>query len=75
MANTGAPKSGGSQFFINTVHNDFLDWFNRGTESNHPVFGKVVSGTEVIMAINKVKCDGNDKPKTPVIVNSVTISE
>lgn len=37
MANTGAPNSGGSQFFINTVHNDFLDWFNPQTPSAHPV--------------------------------------
>ena len=27
MANTGAPNSGGSQFFINTKHNTYLDWF------------------------------------------------
>merc|ERR1719262_455713 len=43
MANTGSPNTGGSQFFINVVHNDFLDWFSPG-ESKHPVFGKVVSG-------------------------------
>ena len=30
MANTGQPNSGGSQFFMNTVHNDFLDWFSPG---------------------------------------------
>ena len=41
MANTGAPNSGGSQFFINTVHNSFLDWFDKSTPSQHPVFGKV----------------------------------
>ena len=28
MANTGQPNSGGSQFFMNVVHNDFLDWFS-----------------------------------------------
>lgn len=39
MANTGQPNSGGSQFFMNVVHNDFLDWFSPG-ESKHPVFGK-----------------------------------
>ena len=33
MANTGQPNSGGSQFFINTVHNDYLDWFNGRTPS------------------------------------------
>merc|ERR1711924_519518 len=42
MANTGRPNTGGSQFFINVVHNDFLDWFSPG-ESKHPVFGKVKS--------------------------------
>merc|ERR1712107_900569 len=31
MANTGQPNSGGSQFFINVVHNDFLDWFSQVT--------------------------------------------
>merc|ERR1712228_433335 len=30
MANTGQPNSGGSQFFLNVVHNDFLDWFSPG---------------------------------------------
>ena len=43
MANTGRPNSGGSQFFINTVHNAFLDWFSPGA-SKHPVFGKVIDG-------------------------------
>jgi len=41
MANTGRPKSGGSQFFINVNHNSFLDWFDRQSPSAHPVFGKV----------------------------------
>jgi cyclophilin family peptidyl-prolyl cis-trans isomerase len=41
MANTGQPNSGGSQFFLNTVHNAFLDWFDESTESQHPVFGRV----------------------------------
>ncbi|MEL6349673.1 MAG: peptidylprolyl isomerase, partial [Myxococcota bacterium] len=38
MANTGRPNSGGSQFFINTAHNAYLDWFSPG-QSKHPVFG------------------------------------
>ena len=41
MANRIVRNSGGSQFFMNTVHNDFLDWFSPG-ESKHPVFGKCV---------------------------------
>lgn len=44
MANTGQPESGGSQFFINVAHNDFLDWFDRSSPSAHPVFGKVRDG-------------------------------
>ena len=38
-ANTGAPNSGGSQFFLNTKHNAFLDYFDNSTPSKHPVFG------------------------------------
>ncbi len=71
MANTGAPNSGGSQFFINTVHNDFLDWFTPG-ESRHPVFGKIVSGADIIKKIETTPTDANDNPKTPVKVIKVT---
>eukprot|EP00123_Amoebidium_parasiticum_P019360 comp24722_c0_seq1/m.46853 comp24722_c0_seq1/g.46853 ORF comp24722_c0_seq1/g.46853 comp24722_c0_seq1/m.46853 type:complete len:189 (-) comp24722_c0_seq1:527-1093(-) len=74
MANTGAPNSGGSQFFINTVHNDFLDWFRPDlSESQHPVFGKVVSGQDVVMKIGKTRTDANDNPLTPIMVKSITI--
>ena len=74
MANTGNPNSGGSQFFINTVHNSFLDWFDKSSPSQHPVFGKVSSGMDVIMAINRVKTNGDDRPLKPVQVVTVTIS-
>jgi cyclophilin family peptidyl-prolyl cis-trans isomerase len=73
MANTGAPNSGGSQFFINTVHNDFLDWFTPG-QSRHPVFGKVTSGQDVVKKIEATPCDGDDRPKTPVKVIKVTVA-
>jgi peptidylprolyl isomerase len=75
MANTGQKNSGGSQFFVNTVHNSFLDWFDRSTDSQHPVFGKVISGMDVVKAIEKVATDDNDRPKVPVVVKSVTISK
>lgn len=73
MANTGAPNSGGSQFFINTVHNDFLDWFSPGP-SKHPVFGKVTSGQSVVKAIETTPTDGDDRPKTPVKMVKVTVA-
>jgi len=71
MANTGQPNSGGSQFFINTVHNKYLDWFDKSTPSKHPVFGKIVSGWDVIQKIEKTP-SRNDRPVKPVVVKSAT---
>ena len=73
MANTGQPNSGGSQFFVNTVHNSFLDWFDGQTPSQHPVFGKVTSGMDVVNKIGKTKTDRRDAPVTPVKMNSLKI--
>ena len=71
MANAG-PNSGSSQFFINTVHNSFLDWFSPG-ESKHPVFGKVIEGMDVVKKIESTPTDGDDRPRTPVRMNKVTV--
>ena len=72
MANTGRPNSGGSQFFVNTKHNDYLDWFSAG-DSKHPVFGKVISGADVVSTIDATPTDGRDNPVTPVKMISVTV--
>ena len=74
MANTGQPNSGGSQFFINTVHNHYLDWFTPGP-SKHPVFGKIVEGMDVVSKIGKTKTDSGDRPLTPVKMIKVTVNE
>ncbi|HMK16200.1 MAG TPA: peptidylprolyl isomerase [Methanomicrobiales archaeon] len=67
MANAG-PNTGGSQFFINLVNNNFLD-------TKHPVFGKVVEGMDIVDKIGKVKTDSNDRPITPVkILNATVVS-
>ena len=73
MANTGRPNSGSCQFFVNTVHNAYLDWFSPGA-SKHPVFGKVIAGMDVVHAIEKTKTDGDDRPLTPVRMNKVTVT-
>ena len=74
MANTGRPNSGGSQFFVNTVHNDFLDWWRSDlSPSQHPVFGKVTSGMDVVNKIGKMPTDPGDAPIKPVMMNSVVI--
>lgn len=54
MANAG-PNTGGSQFFINTADNNFLD-------TKHPVFGKIIEGMDVIDAIANAPRDANDRP-------------
>ena len=60
IANAGK-NTAGSQFFINTVDNNFLD-------DKHPVFGKVILGMNVVDAISRVPRDRNDRPLTPVII-------
>ena len=72
MANTGRPNSGSCQFFINTVHNHYLDWFTPGA-SKHPVFGKVTKGMDVIKKIETTKTGAGDRPVTPVQMVKVTI--
>lgn len=73
MANTGRPNSGGSQFFINTVHNKFLDWFDSSTPSKHPVFGKVTEGMDVVNAIGNTRTGPRDRPAEPIQVKSITV--
>jgi len=60
MANAGA-NTGGSQFFINLVGNNYLD-------TKHPVFGTVVEGMDVVDAIAKVKTDAKYRPETNVTI-------
>jgi len=74
MANTGQPNSGSCQFFINTVHNAYLDWFTPG-QSKHPVFGKITSGLDVVKKIETTPTGAGDRPKTPVQMVKITITE
>jgi peptidylprolyl isomerase len=63
MANAG-PNTGGSQFFVNLVNNNFLD-------TKHPVFGKVVEGMDVVDTIAKVQTNGQAGGNRPL--QNVTI--
>lgn len=56
MARTNAPHSATAQFFINTTDNGFLDFKSESPSGwGYAVFGKVISGTEVVDAIEKVR--------------------
>lgn len=72
MANSG-PNSGGSQFFINVANNTFLDFDKEPLSSKHPVFGKVVSGMDVVEKISKVETGLGDRPTTPVVIKKVNL--
>jgi cyclophilin family peptidyl-prolyl cis-trans isomerase len=74
MANTGAPNSGGAQFFINTIDNSRLDWFTPGP-SRHPVFGKITGGMDIVKKIETTPTGSGDRPKTPVKMIKVTVNE
>ncbi|KAK2964659.1 putative Peptidyl-prolyl cis-trans isomerase CYP71 [Blattamonas nauphoetae] len=66
MANAG-PNTNGSQFFITTVA---TPWLN----GKHTIFGRVVTGTDVISRIENVETGANDKPVKDVRIMSITIT-
>ena len=79
MANAG-PNTGGSQFFLNAADNEALDWFSDG-DDKHPVFGRVVEGLPLVLAISKAKVvdesisdDADRRPLKPIRVESVTVT-
>jgi peptidyl-prolyl cis-trans isomerase B (cyclophilin B) len=80
MARTSDPHSASSQFFINVVDNDFLN-FSAETPNGwgYCVFGKVVDGMDIVDKIRKVPTTSSgghqDVPATPVIIEKVIVSE
>ena len=65
MANAG-PNTGGSQFFINLVDNDYLN-------GKHPAFGEVIEGMDIVDKIGKVQTDQNDRPINEVKIINVRV--
>ena len=74
MANSG-PNTGGSQFFINLKDNIFLDFDNAPLTSAHPVFGEVITGWDIVELIEGVPVNGNDRPITPVVMDSIRVTQ
>jgi cyclophilin family peptidyl-prolyl cis-trans isomerase len=76
MARTNDPQSATAQFFINVKDNAFLDPGTQGF--GYTVFGKVVSGMDVVNRIKTVPTGpggpfGSDVPQTPILINSATL--
>ncbi len=74
MANSG-PNSGSSQFFINLVDNTGLDFDKPPMQSSHPVFGRIVSGMEVVDAVGKAETNQNDLPAEEIVIEKVEIKK
>lgn len=67
MANSG-PNTNGCQFYINLVTNSHLD-------NHYTVFGMVTDSFSVVQTIGHVATDANDRPLTPVVIDSIRITE
>ena len=66
MANTGRPKSDGSQFFPTFVPTPHLD-------GKHTIFGEVVEGMETVQAL-EVSGSQSGQTSEPLQINSATVT-
>ena len=67
MANAG-PNTNGSQFFVISGPDGCT------LPPLYSLFGQVVKGLDVVEAMQNVETDGRDRPRTDVVINSVTIT-
>ena len=77
MARTMVVDSATSQFFINLVDNDFLDFQNPTPQGfGYAVFGEVTDGMDVVDAIAKAKTGSvgpyQNVPEEAIVIRKVT---
>ena len=78
MARTSDPHSASAQFFINVNNNTFLNWGDPRSDGNgYAVFGKVVSGMDVVNKIAKVATGNSgmhqNVPRQAIVIESATV--
>ena len=80
MARTSDPNSATAQFFINVVDNPRLDFTSEanGSTWGYCVFGKVISGLDVVDKIKAVPTGAqgpfkSDVPTTPVVIEKISV--
>lgn len=72
MARTSVLDSATAQFFINVKDNDFLNHAGESPRSfGYAVFGKVISGMDVVDKIRNVQTGDGDVPVKPVLIKSI----
>jgi cyclophilin family peptidyl-prolyl cis-trans isomerase len=80
MARTAVVDSATSQFFINTVDNEFLNHRGESPQAyGYAVFGKVIEGMDVVDKIRRVHTvlvgGYDDVPKEPITIRRASVVE
>lgn len=70
MARSSDPDSAGSQFYITLAPTPSLDGPPYGP---YAVFGQVIDGLDVVLAMGKVATDDNEHPVQPVVIKKITL--
>jgi peptidyl-prolyl cis-trans isomerase A (cyclophilin A) len=77
MARTSVPDSATSQFFINVGDNAFLDAANSRDGHGYAVFGKVISGMDVVDKIRAMpttsKGPHQNVPVADIVIRKATL--
>lgn len=78
MARTSDPHSASAQFFINVKNNSFLNFTSKTPQGwGYAVFGKVVSGMDIVKQIEVVKTSNKnghgDVPVVNVVINKARL--
>ena len=75
MARTSDPKSATAQFFINVKDNAFLNQAQAKDGNGYTVFGKVISGMDVVDKIKSTPTGPGDVPVTPITIKKATVEK